>query len=97
MNEQLTLRAALENVTDEDDRIHGSGVSEPGINFIFGLGGGSDTNAQFRAKNRSEAPRDTLPPMAQIPPGVHVPESEASASYPRRASTPPCHFRSGKS
>jgi hemoglobin/transferrin/lactoferrin receptor protein len=28
---------AVENVTDEDYRIHGSGVNEPGINLVFGL------------------------------------------------------------
>ncbi len=33
----LTVTAALENLTDEDYRIHGSGVNEPGINFILGV------------------------------------------------------------
>jgi len=33
----VTVTAALENVTDEDYRIHGSGVNEPGINFILGV------------------------------------------------------------
>lgn len=32
----LTLTAAIENFTDEAYRVHGSGVNEPGINFIFG-------------------------------------------------------------
>ena len=36
VNEFLTLTAAVENVTDEAYRIHGSGVNEPGTNFIFG-------------------------------------------------------------
>jgi hemoglobin/transferrin/lactoferrin receptor protein len=36
VNELLTLTAAVENVTDESYRIHGSGVNEPGANFIFG-------------------------------------------------------------
>jgi len=29
--------AAVENITDEDYRIHGSGVNEPGRNFVFSL------------------------------------------------------------
>jgi hemoglobin/transferrin/lactoferrin receptor protein len=28
---------AIENVTDENYRIHGSGVNEPGTNFVFGI------------------------------------------------------------
>ncbi|MBN2056016.1 TonB-dependent receptor [bacterium] len=32
--ETLTLSAAVENITDEDYRIHGSGVNEPGRNFV---------------------------------------------------------------
>jgi hemoglobin/transferrin/lactoferrin receptor protein len=31
----LTLAIALENLTDEDYRIHGSGVNEPGRNLVF--------------------------------------------------------------
>ncbi len=31
----LTLTAALENVTDEDHRIHGSGLNEPGRNLVL--------------------------------------------------------------
>ncbi|HWB03651.1 MAG TPA: TonB-dependent receptor [Verrucomicrobiales bacterium] len=34
VNENLTLTAAVENLTDEDYRIHGSGQNEPGINAI---------------------------------------------------------------
>lgn len=30
------LYAACENITDEDYRIHGSGINEPGRNFVFG-------------------------------------------------------------
>ena len=30
------LNAAVENITDEDYRIHGSGVNQPGINAIVG-------------------------------------------------------------
>ena len=30
----LNLTLALENVTDEDYRIHGSGVNEPGRNLV---------------------------------------------------------------
>jgi hemoglobin/transferrin/lactoferrin receptor protein len=37
VTEDLDIWAALENVTNEDYRIHGSGVNEPGINFIAGL------------------------------------------------------------
>jgi hemoglobin/transferrin/lactoferrin receptor protein len=36
VNDLLTLTAAVENFTDESYRIHGSGVNEPGTNFIFG-------------------------------------------------------------
>jgi hemoglobin/transferrin/lactoferrin receptor protein len=37
INHSLTLTAAVENVTDENYRVHGSGVNEPGINFILGV------------------------------------------------------------
>jgi len=33
----LTLSAAVENITDEDYRVHGSGQNEPGTNFVIGL------------------------------------------------------------
>ena len=36
VTENLELNAALENITDEDYRIHGSGVNQPGINAIIG-------------------------------------------------------------
>jgi hemoglobin/transferrin/lactoferrin receptor protein len=32
----MTVIAAVENLTDEDYRIHGSGLNEPGRNFIIG-------------------------------------------------------------
>lgn len=32
----LTLTAGVENIFDEDYRVHGSGVNEPGVNFYFG-------------------------------------------------------------
>jgi hemoglobin/transferrin/lactoferrin receptor protein len=31
------LLLSVENLTDENYRIHGSGVNEPGINFVFGI------------------------------------------------------------
>jgi len=34
--ENVTLTVSLENLTDQDYRIHGSGVNEPGCNAIFG-------------------------------------------------------------
>lgn len=34
--DSLTLTMAVENVFDEDYRIHGSGQNEPGVNFVFG-------------------------------------------------------------
>jgi hemoglobin/transferrin/lactoferrin receptor protein len=37
VTEQIDLWAAVENFTNESYRIHGSGVNEPGINFIFGM------------------------------------------------------------
>ena len=37
INPHAMLTLAVENVTDEDYRIHGSGVNEPGRNFIGGL------------------------------------------------------------
>ncbi len=37
VNEKTTLSATLANLADVDYRIHGSGVNEPGINFILGL------------------------------------------------------------
>ena len=37
VNENLTLTAALENLTNEDYRIHGSGVNEPGTNVVLGM------------------------------------------------------------
>ncbi|MAB59625.1 MAG: hypothetical protein CMO46_03660, partial [Verrucomicrobiales bacterium] len=36
LNEQVLLTAGIDNITDQDYRIHGSGQNEPGINFIFG-------------------------------------------------------------
>ncbi len=36
VTDALTLTAGVENVFDEDYRIHGSGQNEPGVNFIFG-------------------------------------------------------------
>ncbi len=37
VNENIDIWAGLENLTNEDYRIHGSGVNEPGINFKFGM------------------------------------------------------------
>lgn len=37
VNRNLSVFAALENVTNEDYRIHGSGVNEPGANLIVGM------------------------------------------------------------
>jgi hemoglobin/transferrin/lactoferrin receptor protein len=34
--EQLELFVTLDNLTDIDYRVHGSGVNEPGINAIVG-------------------------------------------------------------
>jgi hemoglobin/transferrin/lactoferrin receptor protein len=36
VNESLDVWSAVENVTDRDYRIHGSGVNEPGTNFKLG-------------------------------------------------------------
>ncbi len=36
-NEHLQLTAAIENLTDEDYRIHGSGQNEPGLGAILGM------------------------------------------------------------
>jgi hemoglobin/transferrin/lactoferrin receptor protein len=36
-SEHLTVSAAVENITDRDYRIHGSGQNEPGTNFIVGV------------------------------------------------------------
>ena len=36
VTENLELTAALENITDEDYRIHGSGVNQAGINAVIG-------------------------------------------------------------
>ena len=37
INEGLTVSAAIENLTDEDYRFHGSGQNEAGRNFVFSL------------------------------------------------------------
>ncbi len=37
VSENVDLTLAIENITNEDYRIHGSGLNEPGRNFIFGL------------------------------------------------------------
>jgi len=37
VQDNTTLTFAVENVTNEDYRIHGSGLNEPGRNFVFGL------------------------------------------------------------
>lgn len=36
MNWSLRLAVAFENITDQDYRVHGSGINEPGFNFTFG-------------------------------------------------------------
>jgi hemoglobin/transferrin/lactoferrin receptor protein len=36
VTDAFTVTAAVENVSDEAYRIHGSGMNEPGVNFIFG-------------------------------------------------------------
>ncbi|MEZ5327834.1 MAG: TonB-dependent receptor [Verrucomicrobiales bacterium] len=36
VTEDFLLTAAVENVTDEEYRAHGSGQNEPGINFVMG-------------------------------------------------------------
>ena len=36
LNEQTLLTASIENITDQEYRVHGSGQNEPGLNFIFG-------------------------------------------------------------
>ncbi len=37
VHDNVRLTLAIENVTDEDYRVHGSGLNEPGRNFVFGL------------------------------------------------------------
>lgn len=37
MTENLMLIMALENVLDQDYRVHGSGQNEPGSNFVMNL------------------------------------------------------------
>ncbi len=37
ITDALSIQAAVENVTDEDYRIHGSGQNMPGRNFVMGL------------------------------------------------------------
>ena len=37
VTDDLTVTAAVENITDKDYRIHGSGVNEAGTNFITSL------------------------------------------------------------
>jgi len=37
ITENLTTAASVENITDKDYRQHGSGVNEPGTNFILGV------------------------------------------------------------
>ena len=35
MTKKFLVTAAIDNLTDEDFRIHGSGVNEPGRNFLI--------------------------------------------------------------
>jgi hemoglobin/transferrin/lactoferrin receptor protein len=35
VTKDLTVTAAVENLSDEDYRIHGSGVNEPGTNVVL--------------------------------------------------------------
>jgi hemoglobin/transferrin/lactoferrin receptor protein len=37
VTEALTLTLALENITDKEYRIHGSGINEPGRNVVFAV------------------------------------------------------------
>jgi len=39
LSRNLTITAAVENITDEEYRIHGSGQNEPGRNFVLALDG----------------------------------------------------------
>ena len=34
---RVRLHAGLENLTDEDYRVHGSGLNMPGRNLVFGI------------------------------------------------------------
>jgi len=36
VHDQVTLTGAIENIFDEDYRVHGSGTNEPGRNFVLG-------------------------------------------------------------
>jgi len=37
ISDDITWRAGLENVFDENYRVHGSGSNMPGISFVFGV------------------------------------------------------------
>jgi len=37
LSENLSLTAAVENLTDKNYRVHGSGVNEPGLNVVFSV------------------------------------------------------------
>jgi len=37
LGDRWTISAAVENLTDEDYRVHGSGLNEPGRNFVAGV------------------------------------------------------------
>ncbi|MBN4060333.1 TonB-dependent receptor [Planctomycetaceae bacterium AH-315-I19] len=37
VDHNLALTAAIENLTNENYRVHGSGINEPGINFVLGV------------------------------------------------------------
>ena len=37
LSSDLSLTAAVENITDKNYRIHGSGVNEPGLNVVFSV------------------------------------------------------------
>lgn len=37
INHRALVSATVENITDADHRVHGSGVNEPGTNFVVGL------------------------------------------------------------
>ncbi|MFT5125307.1 MAG: hemoglobin/transferrin/lactoferrin receptor protein, partial [Verrucomicrobiales bacterium] len=39
LSDQLNLTLALENIGDENYRVHGSGLNEPGRNAIIALEG----------------------------------------------------------
>jgi len=74
----FAVTAAIENLTDENYRIHGSGVNEPGINFAEDYDqDGVEEYTEYKFND------SRVPDPSQYPPGYPVPRNGVSTQLIR--------------